>query len=328
MELDLKKMELGDATAAEARAAVSELLKEGSESSYSRLYAAMGAWLWKTLDGRRRDDELRQWFDIIRRTSAFLSAKNPAYAERFRAFYDLLEMSIATSKAANVDEILTRQHVVSILQHLQQAGQRPVEKAAIAGKLGLKPANLSRILHMMANARLVERTSYGKQAHFCITREGSIALSKREAALRPAQAAAPMVQQSAAEAGAVYRQILATARHDSQLTLAHGNILPDLTYPMPTADPGLGLMNLLQRLANLPAPPTPTPTPPATPPPTQAQPARKIWRKRCYAVQVAPVHDKALDAHRAHLFVEPVQQQKSGHFMLHAYKEENENHVD
>lgn len=170
-DLALEKIETGEATSAEARLAVQALLKDGSADSLQRLYAALGAWLWKTLDRRRRDDELREWFDIFRRTSAILSENAPAYAERFRAFYDLLQTSISTSKVMSVPEVLQREHVKGILRLLHEAGG-PTDKSVIAAFLNLKPANLTRVLNMMADARLVERTSYGKQARFGLTREG------------------------------------------------------------------------------------------------------------------------------------------------------------
>jgi predicted transcriptional regulator len=263
----LEKIELGEASASEARLVVSELLKEGSDTSYARLYSALGAWLWKALDGRRRDDELRQWFDIVRRASAALSTRNAAYAERLRAFYDLLEMSIATSEVADASEILNRQHVVAILKLLQAAGERPLEKAAIARELGLKPANLSRILHMMANARLVERTTYGKEAHFCMTRDGATALAKREApAARPVRPALPQ---------APSRVIIAddeeAARRPSTppilmhaTSLAYG-LTPDHLQSMAEGD--AEATSFLTRLANL----LPTPLPTPGPVPAQAQ---------------------------------------------------------
>ncbi|WP_316227109.1 hypothetical protein [Bradyrhizobium sp. SZCCHNS3052] len=153
--------------------------------SYERLYATLGAWLWKALDGRRRDQELREWYDILRRCSATVAEKNPAYGERFKAFYDLLDMSIATSAVSDAGKILSRQHVINVLKILQKAGGAPVEKATIAQELGLGAENLSRVLHMMGNARLLERTTYGKKAFFAITREGRRALANSKGVTPP-----------------------------------------------------------------------------------------------------------------------------------------------
>lgn len=179
-DVALEKIETGEATASEARRLISELLKEGSERSLERLYATLGAWVWNALESRRRDPELREWFDILRRMSATLGPKNAAYAERFRAFYDLLQMSINTSKLARPSEVMHRQHVVAILRLLRDTPSGQMEKAAIGKKLKLRDANLSRILRLMTNARFVERTTQGKFAHFALTREGLRELENRE----------------------------------------------------------------------------------------------------------------------------------------------------
>ncbi|MGL9623128.1 helix-turn-helix domain-containing protein [Bradyrhizobium sp. U531] len=354
MDAALERIELGDASASEARLAVSALLKEGSEASYGRLYSALGAWLWKALDGRRRDDELRQWFDIFRRSSAALLTKNAAYAERLRAFYDLLEMSIATSKVANVSEILSRQHVLAILRLLRSADGKPLEKAAIARKLGLKPANLSRILHMMANARLVERTTYGKEAHFCMTRDGAIALSKKEASAarpaRPINAAQPAravqspravqparpalfgrhVQpllphapaQIAADAGELYLNLLRKAVHDPVLKSDYDHLVQIGGLPF-NRPPRLNMFDVLQMLANH---EPPTMAPPA-PVPAQAHHVKVVGKRSYRGAQVVTANEKKSEAQRTHMLVEPVQP-KVSHFIMHAYNEESENHVD
>ncbi|WP_194473245.1 hypothetical protein [Bradyrhizobium sp. CCBAU 51753] len=182
-DLELERIETGEATAQEARSAVAALLKEGSERSLRQLYSTLAAWLWKALESGRRDQELCEWFDIFRRASVSPAVRDTPYVERLRAFYDLLDMSIAVSRVVDPSEVLRRQHVVAILGLLRRLGPRPVEKATIARKLKLQPANLSRVLHMMGNARLVERTSHGKQAHFGITREGANALARSERSL-------------------------------------------------------------------------------------------------------------------------------------------------
>ncbi|WP_409190644.1 hypothetical protein [Bradyrhizobium sp. RDM4] len=179
-DVALEKIETGEAAASEARRVISDLLKEGSEKSLERLYATLGAWVWNALESRRRDPELREWFDILRRMSATLAPRNAAYAERFRAFYDLLQMSINTSKLARPNEVMHRQHVVAILALLRDSPSGQMEKAAIAKRLSLRDANLSRILRLMTNARFLERTTQGKFAHFALTRDGLLALERRE----------------------------------------------------------------------------------------------------------------------------------------------------
>src|SRR6266404_5424445 len=114
--LTLESIESGEASPREARSIINEILKEGSSKSHQRLYGVLGAWLWKAIDARRRDDELREWFDIFRRTSSAIADKDPVYSERLRAFYDLLQTSITTSKMMSVQEVMKRQHVQEIIR--------------------------------------------------------------------------------------------------------------------------------------------------------------------------------------------------------------------
>lgn len=86
-------------------------------------------------------------------------------------------MSINTSKLARPSKVLHRQHVVPILRLLRDT---QMEKAAIARRLHLRDANLSRILRLMTNARFVERTTQGKFALFALTRGGLLELERRE----------------------------------------------------------------------------------------------------------------------------------------------------
>jgi predicted transcriptional regulator len=183
--LALERIETGEASPKEARATISDILKEGSSKSYQKLYGALGSWLWKAIDSRRRDDELREWFDIFRRTSAAIADTEPAYAERLHAFYDLLQTSITTSKMMSVEDVLKREHVRNVIRLLGAAEGRPTEKSVIARHVGLKPSNLTRVLNMMTDARLVERTSYGRHAQFCLTREGLSIASKIASKVEP-----------------------------------------------------------------------------------------------------------------------------------------------
>ncbi|MCK1406097.1 hypothetical protein IVB48_11905 [Bradyrhizobium sp. 76] len=63
---------------------------------------------------------------------------------------------------------------------LRNTPSRQMEKAAIAKRLHLRDANLSRILRLMTNARFVERTTPGKFALFALTRGGLLELERRE----------------------------------------------------------------------------------------------------------------------------------------------------
>jgi predicted transcriptional regulator len=186
LDQDLDRIASGEATPAEARRIVAAILDDGSERSLARLYAAFGSWLWRALEGRRRDAELREWFDIVRRIEVQPKVAGTPYAERFRALRDLIHTSVNVSEILQPAEILRRLHARTVLEMLQEAAPRPVAKSVIARRLKLLPANLTRIVNMLAGARLLERTVYGKQARFAITREGIAAMADFDLAARRA----------------------------------------------------------------------------------------------------------------------------------------------
>jgi hypothetical protein len=175
----LEDVALGDATPAEARIALSEALAERSPATMQKVYTALRVWTWKALNGRRRDDELREWFDILKRTRAYLADEDAALGERLQVLHDLIYESISVSEKLPVDEVLQRRSVKSLLMILAAAPNRQLDRAEIGKRLNLKQSNLTRILNLAALPGLVERTAYGKQAIFQMTQLGAEALQRR-----------------------------------------------------------------------------------------------------------------------------------------------------
>ncbi len=169
----LTSIALGEATPEEARAAIGAALQPPvAPDVVERVYTALRTFVWKALDGRRRDGELRAWFDILRRTRAFLAESHPLQAERLHVLHDMLRDSINASEVLSPEDVMTRSHVRHILAMMRDEAAGAIERAAIGLRVNLKQANLSRILNMMSSAGLIERTSYGKQALFQLTRTG------------------------------------------------------------------------------------------------------------------------------------------------------------
>src|SRR4051794_29971532 len=81
----------GDATPAEARAVLADLFDDPTPDLLQDAYLALRAWVWKALDGRRRDPELREWADILDASSALMAEHGQeAFAERLAAVHELL----------------------------------------------------------------------------------------------------------------------------------------------------------------------------------------------------------------------------------------------
>ncbi|MDO9712240.1 hypothetical protein [Paracraurococcus lichenis] len=136
------------------------------------VYLSLRSWAWKTLDQRRRDPELRDWYDILAAASSSMALSGqPALAERLTALGELLAESIAIAETLSVDEVIRRRHVVAALEFLERRDGH-ANRADIAKHLSLGQANLTRVLNLMSAVGLVERTTLGKEAVFSLSRAG------------------------------------------------------------------------------------------------------------------------------------------------------------
>src|SRR4051794_13774527 len=116
LTVSLDRIALGDVTPAEARIILSEALAPGSPHTVQALYTALRAWVWKALNERKRDGELTEWFDIIKRTAAHVVDDHPTLSERLQVLLDLIYESISISEVLPVQELLKRRHVRDVLE--------------------------------------------------------------------------------------------------------------------------------------------------------------------------------------------------------------------
>ena len=188
----LDDVELGEATAGEARTAIASVLRDGSPRAAERIYVALRAWVWKALNGRRRDAELRLWIDVMKRAEAYLEDAHPATAGRIAVLHELVRESVAVADALPVDRLTRKRHVTDILQALQDAPDGRMHRAALRERTGLKDSNLTRLLNMVTASGLVERHVQGKHVVLELTKAGAAtAAGTASASTRPA-ATAPM----------------------------------------------------------------------------------------------------------------------------------------
>lgn len=161
-----------EASPAQAREALLAVFGQPSPELLQDAYLALRAWVWKALDQRRRDPELREWDDILRAaTSLTAQHGQPALAERLTALHELLSESIAVGEALAVQDITRRQHVAEVLDFLASNGGQ-ANRSAVGAHRSLGQANLTRVLNLMMAAGLIERTTLGKEAVFSLSRTG------------------------------------------------------------------------------------------------------------------------------------------------------------
>lgn len=168
----LADVALGELGPASALAVVSAVLGSANPNANQRVYTALRAWVWKALDRRRRDAELRDWYDVLRRVESYWSSEDKSLAQSVAVLSELIQESITVSERFSVEDVVQRRHVREILKLLTDAHKERLERAAIGEKLGLKQGNLTRVLNMVTDAGLAERTSHGKHAELQLTRAG------------------------------------------------------------------------------------------------------------------------------------------------------------
>lgn len=169
--LTLEDVGQAELTAAEALVPFKTALATLTSQTANDIYVALRSWLWKAINGRRRDDDLREWYSLMQRVAARVEQDHASIASKIEVLQDLLYETIGVSEMLPQEDVLRRKHVRDLLVHLSQSGNR-LPREAIATLLSLRQANLTRVLNLALSTGLVERRAHGKQAWFELTREG------------------------------------------------------------------------------------------------------------------------------------------------------------
>jgi hypothetical protein len=122
--------------------------------------------LIRLLTGRAPADDLLALSNHLermthpRRLDAMRGLEKP-YGERWIAYKDTLESRMASLRSDAPFEVLEMAHVREILGLI--AGGRRVKQSEILKALGLRSANLTRILNVMESNDLIERKAEGRE---------------------------------------------------------------------------------------------------------------------------------------------------------------------
>ena len=180
-----------NASPAQAREALLAIFGQPTPDLLRDVYLALRAWVWKALDQRRRDSDLRAWNDILGAASSLMAQHGqPSLGERIAALHELLSESIAVGERLGAVDVTRRQHVAEALEFLAESGGE-ANRSAIGERIGLEQANLTRVLNMMSAAGLVERSTLGKEAIFALSHAGSAAHQTRAASRKRRSATPP-----------------------------------------------------------------------------------------------------------------------------------------
>lgn len=168
----LDKIATGEISISAATELLRQNLDQLSEKKAKKVYTVLRAWVWKALNERRRDNELRQWHSLISHASACMEDEFVHHAVRIQVLHELVYESISAKQVYSHDDLVGRSHVKEILIYIYEGPDHSIERRKLVERLGLKDANLSRVLAMMLNAGLVERSARGKHAIFSLTSSG------------------------------------------------------------------------------------------------------------------------------------------------------------
>lgn len=112
-----------DASPADARELLLSYFRQPTGELLDDVYFALRSWVWKSLDQRRRDPDLRAWRDILGAVSTLMvHSGQPALAQKIEALGELISESIAVSEVLDAVDVTQRQHVAEILNCLVADG--------------------------------------------------------------------------------------------------------------------------------------------------------------------------------------------------------------
>ena len=153
--VSLDDIALGVTGSAEARKAISAATERVTAAIAARLYTVLRAWTWKALNERRRDEDLREWHDVLRASVALLRDGYPALAERIETLSELIYESVAVSTMFAVAKPLKRHQVREILRVIHETGGVTFPKLQAA--MGMERGDLLGLINLLLNCDLVRR---------------------------------------------------------------------------------------------------------------------------------------------------------------------------
>ena len=172
MSTALEDLALGDVTLEQGASTVRAILARLTFEKSHELYEALRSWLWKSLESRRRDDELSGWLDVFSRASSGIEGHSKDLAVKLEAFMELLQASIMTSHAAEGRDPLERKHVRAALRLIYRGGGR-IRRKELMEELRLKAANLSRVMTPLQDDGFVMREVEGREVLYRLTMKGT-----------------------------------------------------------------------------------------------------------------------------------------------------------
>ncbi|MEG3159423.1 hypothetical protein U1763_02800 [Sphingomonas sp. LB2R24] len=171
-ELAFAAIRQGDLTAAEGWELISRFAVTEDRKVAERLCDSLRVWTWKALDRRRRDDGLKEWVDVLNRVEAFVADRFDELAIRLQTLSDLLHDSLGAVDMVDTPGLLQRKHVPVIVAALSASTGEWIERSTLMGRVGLKAANMTRLMGLLADVGWVEQIPQGREIAYRLSTEG------------------------------------------------------------------------------------------------------------------------------------------------------------
>lgn len=169
----LEEIQIGEADLDSARQTIAMLLAPGklSNRSAADVTDALEAWTWRALRDRRSDADLPGWLELILSAGARVNEGDAIGGAALKTFGRLVRRSLDHAAKIDPAAVVARKHAKEILRALSTANGAS-SRAALRARLGLKEANLTRVMAPLIDLGLVTRQIEGREVSYGLTDEG------------------------------------------------------------------------------------------------------------------------------------------------------------
>jgi len=175
----IEQLALGELSPAEGAQIVLKGLGEGRERLREEIYLALRSCVWKALDGRRRDEDLNAWMEVVSRAASRIGED---LSPRLEAFVELLQISSMSAGVERSRDPLEGRHARRFLVILREANGRMAKKGLMRATR-LKGSTLTQAMAPLIDRGLVAREITGREVEYLLTREGRAEIDRREPVL-------------------------------------------------------------------------------------------------------------------------------------------------
>lgn len=161
----------GEMSVEGAAALVDEVVDNAMHDQLKVLYAALRTCVWRLLDSRQRGARLEGWLNVINHASGRLAAVDSVLGLKLSAYTELLHSSLVQSELERRKEPLRRKHVREIVLCVFRSGGEAAKKDLLK-ELGLKEANLTRLMGPLTDRGWFERKQVGREVSYRLTEKG------------------------------------------------------------------------------------------------------------------------------------------------------------